>query len=96
MGYSLEGNSVENEKQPSPEEIPGLESVYFDFLAELDFTRHVGGQDATRALVELCQINEDSSSRRRPAYRNLLKEALSEPKELIKHWGYGLYVGRKN
>jgi len=32
---------------------------------------------------------------RRPAYRSFLKDALSEPKELLEYWGYGIYVGRK-
>lgn len=31
----------------------------------------------------------------RPAFRNLMKEALSEPKELMEYWGYGVWVGRK-
>jgi ubiquinone/menaquinone biosynthesis C-methylase UbiE len=31
----------------------------------------------------------------RSAYRTFLKEALSQPKELIEYWGYGIYVGRK-
>jgi arsenite methyltransferase len=31
----------------------------------------------------------------KPAYRDFLKEVLSEPKELIEYWAYGTYVGRK-
>ncbi|MHA1505682.1 MAG: class I SAM-dependent methyltransferase [Candidatus Asgardarchaeia archaeon] len=32
---------------------------------------------------------------KKPAYKTFLKEALSQPKELMEYWGYGLYVGRK-
>ena len=52
---------MESEKQSSPEEIPGLEGFYFELLAELDFTKHLGGQKTTRELIELCHIDEDTS-----------------------------------
>lgn len=31
-----------------------------------------------------------------PNYRRFLKEAISEPVELMRFWGYGVYVGRKH
>ena len=30
-----------------------------------------------------------------PKYRQFVKEALSEPMELVRYWGYGVYVGQK-
>ena len=30
-----------------------------------------------------------------PKYRRFLKEAISEPVELMRYWGYGVYVGKK-
>jgi SAM-dependent methyltransferase len=36
-----------------------------------------------------------SLSLRSPQYRSVPKGALSDPKELIDYWGYGIYVGRK-
>ena len=30
-----------------------------------------------------------------PKYRQFVKEALSEPMELVRYWGYGVYVGKK-
>lgn len=36
-----------------------------------------------------------SMARKRPEYRDFLKEALSEPKELLSYWAYGVYAGRK-
>ena len=36
-----------------------------------------------------------SLARRSPEYRNLPQGALSDPRELINYWGYGIYVGRK-
>jgi hypothetical protein len=32
---------------------------------------------------------------KKPAYRNILKGTLSESKELVERWGYGVWVGRK-
>lgn len=40
-------------------ETVGAEQVYFDLLAEMDFTKHSGGIDATQSLIELCHIGED-------------------------------------
>jgi len=31
--------------------------VYFDLLAEMDFTKHLGGIVATQELVDLCHID---------------------------------------
>jgi hypothetical protein len=36
-----------------------------------------------------------SLSLRSPQYRSLPQGALSDPKELINYWGYGIYVGKK-
>ena len=36
-----------------------------------------------------------SLARRSPEYRNLPQGALSDPRELINYWVYGIYVGRK-
>jgi len=33
---------------------------FFDFAAEVGFTKHMGGVEATEALVELCHIGEGS------------------------------------
>ena len=30
-----------------------------------------------------------------PKYRRFVKEAMSEPMELVRYWGYGVYVGQK-
>jgi len=30
-----------------------------------------------------------------PSFRDLMKEALSDTKELINSWEYGIFVGRK-
>ena len=38
----------------------GLPS-YFDMQADLGYTKHIGGSDATRELLELCQVSEDKS-----------------------------------
>ena len=124
-------------------------------MADLDYTKHPGGQTATDQLVELCRIDADKRvldvgcgvgvtpcnlarscgaevvgvdlrarminrarerarqrelglkrlalawwrallmGLRSPEYRRLPKGALSDPKELLKYWRYGIYVGRK-
>lgn len=38
----------------------GFEDVYFAMLAEMDYTKHLGGQQSTDELIELCHITEDS------------------------------------
>jgi len=35
------------------------EPTFFDFAAEVGLTKHVGGVEATDALIELCHIGED-------------------------------------
>ena len=35
--------------------------TFFDFAAEVGLTKHVGGVEATEALVELCHIGEEST-----------------------------------
>jgi arsenite methyltransferase len=34
--------------------------VYFAMLAEMDYTKHLGGQQSTDELIEMCHITEDS------------------------------------
>jgi len=46
---------MENKKQLSPEEISEL--TYLELLSYLGMTRHLGGLEATRELIELCQID---------------------------------------
>ncbi|MBN1812284.1 MAG: class I SAM-dependent methyltransferase [Anaerolineae bacterium] len=36
----------------------GFEDVYFAMMAEMDFTKHLGGQQSTDELVEMCQLDE--------------------------------------
>jgi ubiquinone/menaquinone biosynthesis C-methylase UbiE len=38
----------------------GFEDVYFAMLAEMDYTKHLGGQQSTDELIDLCRITEDS------------------------------------
>ena len=38
----------------------GQEERFFDFAAEVGFTKHLGGMEATEKLVELCHIGEGS------------------------------------
>ena len=45
---SADNRSKEAKSQPD---------VYFELLADMDFTKHLGGAAATRELVELCKIN---------------------------------------
>ncbi len=33
---------------------------FFDFAAEVGFTKHIGGGDATKEMIQLCQIGEGS------------------------------------
>jgi len=49
---------MENKKQISPEETSELESFYFEFQAEMGFTKHMGGLKATKELIELCHIDK--------------------------------------
>jgi arsenite methyltransferase len=35
-----------------------FEDVYFAMMAEMDFTKHLGGQQATDELIEMCHIDE--------------------------------------
>ena len=34
------------------------ETTFFDFAAEVGLTKHIGGAEATEALVELCHIGK--------------------------------------
>ena len=49
-----------NQAQSPLQELPKFEDVSFELLAELDYTKHVGGQQATEELIELCHINKDT------------------------------------
>jgi ubiquinone/menaquinone biosynthesis C-methylase UbiE len=40
-----------------PDMLPDLAELLFQLQADLNFTRHLGGQTATDQLVELCQID---------------------------------------
>ncbi|HUW96585.1 MAG TPA: class I SAM-dependent methyltransferase, partial [Anaerolineae bacterium] len=42
---------------PQPHEAGDLADTLFRVQADLDFTKHLGGQTATDRLVELCQID---------------------------------------
>ena len=44
-----------------PETTRQTESAYFDFLAHMGFTKHIGALDATDSLIEMCHIGPDSS-----------------------------------
>ena len=50
---------MEDKEQSSPEETSELDSVYWELLAEVDFTKHLGGLKATNELIELCNIDKD-------------------------------------
>jgi hypothetical protein len=34
------------------------QQTFFDFAAEVGLTKHIGGVEATEALIELCHIGE--------------------------------------
>ena len=36
------------------------DASFFDFAAEVGFTKHIGGIEATEELIELCHIGEAS------------------------------------
>lgn len=36
------------------------QQTFFDFAAEVGLTKHIGGVEATEALVQLCHINKNS------------------------------------
>jgi len=44
----------------SPEEILALEDPYFELQAYVGTTKHMGGLQATKEMIELCHIDEDS------------------------------------
>jgi SAM-dependent methyltransferase len=55
-----------------------------------DRLRRLGFQQYARVWLRSLSL-----ARRSPEYRNLPRGALSDPRELINYWGYGIYVGRK-
>jgi arsenite methyltransferase len=46
--------------QMSPEEILALENPYFELQAYVGTTKHMGGLQATKEMIELCHIDRDS------------------------------------
>lgn len=46
-------DTIKMDKKPDQ---PG----FFDFAAEVGLTKHIGGLEATKSLIELCQINKNS------------------------------------
>lgn len=42
----------------SPEEILELETPYFELQTYVGTTKHMGGLETTRELIELCHINK--------------------------------------
>jgi arsenite methyltransferase len=38
----------------------GFEDVYFAMMAEMDFTKHLGGQQATGELIAMCHVDADT------------------------------------
>jgi ubiquinone/menaquinone biosynthesis C-methylase UbiE len=38
----------------------GFEDVYFAMMAEMDFTKHLGGQRSTDELIAMCRIDRDT------------------------------------
>lgn len=50
-----ESEKMVNKKQPAK---PG--ELYFGMQAEIGITKHMGGKEATKELIELCRINKDS------------------------------------
>jgi len=38
----------------------GFEDVYFAMLAEMDFTKHLGGQQSTDELIEMCHVDANT------------------------------------
>jgi arsenite methyltransferase len=51
---------MKNKKQSSRKEILELENPYFDLQASWGLTKHMGGLEATRKLIEACHIDKDS------------------------------------
>jgi arsenite methyltransferase len=41
----------------SAREPSGFEDVYFAMLAEMDYTKHLGGQRSTDVLIEMCHVD---------------------------------------
>lgn len=51
---------MENKKQSSPKQLAESESYYFELQASWGLTKHMGGLEATRELIEACHIDKDS------------------------------------
>jgi len=48
------GNRIASRKGVNMKDQP----TFFDFAAEVGLTKHIGGLEATEALIELCHIGE--------------------------------------
>jgi len=51
---------MENKKQPSLAETSDPKVTYFELQAFIGTTKHMGGFETTRELIELCHMNEDT------------------------------------
>jgi len=51
---------MKNKKQLSGEEKAESKSYYFEFQASWGLTKHMGGLEATKELIEACHIDKDS------------------------------------
>lgn len=51
---------MENKEQLTPKETSEPKSYYFELQASWGLTKHMGGLNATRELIELCHIDKDS------------------------------------
>lgn len=51
---------MKHEKQFSPEKVSEPEISYFELQAYVGTTKHMGGFETTKELIELCRINEDT------------------------------------
>ena len=52
--------AIMNDKQLPREESEDAELSYFELQAYMGTTKHMGGFETTKALIELCHINKDT------------------------------------
>ena len=57
--------------------------------------RHEGASGASACTTCYASGGGFTRAWTQPKYRQFVKEAMSEPMELIRYWGYGVYVGQK-
>jgi len=46
-------------KKTTPKEISQQKLAYLEFQADMGVTKHLGGSNATKELVELCHVDKD-------------------------------------